>query len=149
MSELAGTGIGVKLGASLLVMLSVFVIAGYTVTQVSADYYVASVQVRDASPWAVTVVSAQVQGTLVNGTKIFSAVAQGLPLTIQPGQTQTVVFSVFALPGLSALPNSTQVLVVGQVAYSFGAFVPPGVSIDQALTVGQIRQALYVAGKVA
>jgi hypothetical protein len=148
MSELAGTGIGVKLGASLLVMLSVFMVVGYTLTQVSTTEYAASVQVKDTSPWAVTVSSATVQATLTNGTKVFNATATGLPVTIQSGQTQTFSFSIFVLPGLGALPNSTQVLVVGHVDYSFGWVAPPAVSISRTFTVGQIRQALYVAGEI-
>ena len=147
MSELAGTGIGVKLAASLLAMMAVFSVVGYSLLSVSGDYYIATLQVRDNAPFSATVYSATVRASFLNGTLLFNATALGLPMTIPAGQQRVISFSVYALPGLASLSNSTLVHVTGRVSYSMG-WLPSGIAIDQDFTAGQMRQALFVAGEM-
>lgn len=147
MSQFAGTGIGVKLAVPLLTMLAVFSVLGYSVVSVSADCYVASVQVRDNAPFGATVYSATVQATLTNGTELFNATATGLPVVIPSHQSRTIAFDIYAVPGLSALSNATLIDVYGHVQFSVG-FIRTSIPVSQVFTAAQLRQALYLAGRL-
>ena len=140
MSETAAASLlGPKVVAGLLVLLAVFSITAYSVTQVSASNYIVTIEVKDNSPFAATVQNVTLQAwDFTSGSLLFYAHATDLPLTVQPGQSANVTLFVYTNPAAYSLPDSEQVHVVGFVSYSVG-FMHPSICLDSVYTVGQIK----------
>ena len=149
MSEAVASTLGPKLLAASLAFLAVFAVVGYSSVQVSATSYLVSVEVHNRSPFAASINSVQLDAwNATTGTLIFSAVGTNLPVDVPSGGTATVSLSVYMTPGLSALPNSTMIHVVGSLSYSVG-FLHPSVSLSGDYTVGQIRAVMGAASAYA
>ena len=149
MSEAAASALGPKLVAASLAFLALFAVVGYSSVQVSATNYFVTVTVHNKSPFPASVDSVSLRASdAATGALLFSAAGENLPMSVPSGSSSTVDLSVFVLPGLSALPNSTLVHVVGSLSYSVG-FLHPSIGLDGYYTVGEIRSVIAAASAYA